>query len=172
MGKDLAWFVVMIPIVSHQSLVLMPLTSFHMSPVCSTMETPIGMDSHTMSCLSKWAIAGVPYGIPMCCGGAFLSSIAMADNNGNNDSEPSLASCLCEILLRLAIGCAGALLSITGICMIAFWMLGGPILGFWITFGSWDVLFDLGLIKIFGVTSVALASTASSLAVGLCRSRG
>ena len=161
MGKDLAWFVLMIPIVSQQSLVLMPLTSFHMSPVCSTMETPIGMDSHTMSCLSKWAIAGVPYGIPMCCGGAFLSAIAMAeDNNGNNNG-----SLVCG-LLRFAIGCAGALFSITGICMIAFWMLGGPILGFWITFGSWDVLFDLGLIKIFGVTSVALASTASSLVFG------
>jgi hypothetical protein len=136
---DFLWFLVSIPIVSHQSLVLLPLTSFHISSVCSTMETPAGMNSQTMMCLAKWAMAGLPYGIPMCIGGAI---------------------CVAGRGLIAALGC---LLLITGVPMLLFWIFGGPVVGFWITFGSLDVLADLALVKFFGVTSVAFATTISAL---------
>ena len=76
--KDMVWFVAMIPIVSHQSTVLLPLTNFHASPVCSTIETPAGINSQTTACLAKWAMAALPYGIPMIFGGVLCGALALA----------------------------------------------------------------------------------------------
>ena len=156
--KDMVWFVLMIPIVSHQSTVLLPLTNFHASPVCSTIETPAGMNSQTTACLAKWAMAALPYGIPMIFGGAvcvFLASIECRDDDGRSDKFLKA--------LKLFFGIFGAVLIITGVCMLLFWMFGGSLLGIYFTLGSADVLADLALVKVFGVTGAAIATTISAL---------
>jgi hypothetical protein len=54
--KDLVWFLLTLPIVMHQSTVLLALTNFHASPVCSRIETPAGMNSQTMACIAKFKV--------------------------------------------------------------------------------------------------------------------
>ena len=159
--KDLVWFVLMIPIVSHQSTVLLPLTNFHASPVCSRIETPAGMNSQTTACLAKWAMAALPYGIPMWFGGGICVAIAThspecRDRDGNSDKFLNA--------MKFLLGIFGAVLIITGLCMVLFWMFGGSLLGIYFTLGSVDVLADLALVKLFGVTGAAIATTISALA--------
>ena len=156
--KDLVWFFLMIPIVSHQSTVLLPLTNFQASPVCSRIETPAGMNSQTTACIAKWAMAALPYGIPMIFGGAvcgFLASIECRDDDGGSNKFSKA--------LKLFLGIFGAVLIITGVCMLLFWMFGGSLLGIYFTLGSADVLADLALVKLFGVTGAAVATTISAL---------
>ena len=156
--KDMVWFVLSLPIVMHQSTVLLALTNFHASPVCSRIETPAGMNSQTTACLAKWAMAALPYGIPMIVGGMVcgaLSSIECRDRDGNSDKFLNA--------LRLFLGLFGAVLIITGVFMLLFWMFGGSLLGIYFTLGSADVLVDLALIKLFGVTGAAIATTISAL---------
>ena len=54
--KDLVWFLLTLPIVMQQSTVLLALTNFHASPVCSRIETPAGMNSQTMACIAKFKV--------------------------------------------------------------------------------------------------------------------
>jgi hypothetical protein len=55
--QDLVLFFISIPISAQQCLVLLPLTSFNMSPVCGTLRVPA--HSQDAACLYKWAIAGI-----------------------------------------------------------------------------------------------------------------
>ena len=184
------WFFVMIPIVSHQSIVMLPLTNFNTSPVCSTIETPAGMNSQTTMCLAKWAMAGLPYGIPMCfvgficlVVGTLLSAMAQGvtpeeirselERGARGRSTTSATDRddrhkgfeLVLGLLGVSIYFTGLVLVITGICMLLFWLLGGVFLGFYFTFSSATVLEDLALVKLFGVVSTALATTISTLVI-------
>ena len=159
--KDMVWFVLSLPIVMHQSTVLLALTNFHASPVCSRIETPAGMNSQTTACLAKWAMAALPYGIPMWFGGGICVAIATGspecrDRDGNSDKFLNA--------LKFLLGIFGAVLIITGSCMVLFWMFGGSLLGIYFTLGSADVLADLALVKLFGVTGAAIATTISALA--------
>jgi hypothetical protein len=156
--KDMVWFALTLPIVMQQSTVLLALTNFHASPVCSRIETPAGMNSQTMACIAKWAWAALPYGIPMIFGGMVcgaLSSIECRDRCGNSDKFSNA--------LRVFLGLFGAVLVITGVCMLLFWIFGGSVLGIYFTLGSADVLVDLALIKMFGVTGAAITTTIAAL---------
>ncbi len=55
--QDLVLFLISIPVSAQQGLVLLPLTSFNMSPVCGTLRVPT--HSQDAACLYKWAIAGI-----------------------------------------------------------------------------------------------------------------
>jgi hypothetical protein len=65
--------------------------------------------------------------------------------------------------LRVFLGLFGAVLVITGVCMLLFWIFGGSVLGIYFTLGSADVLVDLALIKMFGVTGAAITTTIAAL---------
>jgi hypothetical protein len=170
------WFLVMIPIVSHQSVVLLPLTNFNTSPVCSRIETPAGMNTQTTMCLAKWAMAAIPYGVPMCIGG-FLCAVAcraLADAIEKLDREPiandreaeGTKGMQCVLaLLNIGLSVTGFVLLITGVCMLLFWLYGGVVLGFYFTFASATVLEDLAVVKIFGVVLIALSTTISTLVI-------
>jgi hypothetical protein len=56
---------------------------------------------------------------------------------------------------------------IMGIGMILYWLFGGFILGMWMTFGSWEILTDLALIKLFGGPSAVLSATLTSALITL-----
>jgi hypothetical protein len=80
------------------------------------------------------------------------------DRDGNSDK--------CDLFwmaLRAFLGLFGAVLIITGVCMVLFWIFGGSLLGIYFTLGSADVLVDLALIKLFGVTGAAISTTISAL---------
>ena len=47
--------------------------------------------------------------------------------------------------------------------MLLFWIFGGSVLGIYFTLGSADVLVDLALIKMFGVTGAAITTTIAAL---------
>jgi hypothetical protein len=95
-------------------------------------------------------MAALPYGIPMIFGGALCGALALALEK----VKP----------LMILFGFAGFVFITTGVCMVLFWMFGGSLLGIYFTLGSADVLADLALVKLFGVTSAAIATTISALA--------
>jgi hypothetical protein len=148
--KDMVWFVLMIPIVSHQSMVLLPLTNFNASPVYSTIETPAGMNSQTTACLAKWAMAALPYGIPMLFGGGICVALSRRECSDRDSSSDNFVNAV-----RFSLGLFDAVLIITRLCRLLCWMFGGSLLGIYFTFGSADVWVDLALVRLFGVTCVA-----------------
>ena len=129
----------MVPLSSQQSLVLLPLTSFAMSPVCGLIDAPAGMTTQTAACLSKWAINGLPYGVPFTLLGCLLIRVC-AEMDCKDDKFGNILQAISLL--------GGSTLAISGIIMVLFWLFGGIILGAWMAFGSWEVLTDLALIKL------------------------
>jgi hypothetical protein len=132
------------------------------------------MNSQTTMCLAKWAMAGIPYGVPLCIGG-FLCAVAcqtLTDwiekleraPTATDDDEGKKACIQCVLaLLNIGFSITGFVLLITGVCMLMFWLYGGIFLGFYFTFTSAAVLEDLAVVKIFAIVFNALSSTISIL---------
>ena len=152
--KHVIWFVVMIPVVSQQSLVLLLLTHFNTSPVCSKIETPAGMNSQTAMCLTKWAMVVLPLGLLIM----LLGSLGIFCFQRYIEAErPDLCClpCIAVFMLSVAVYALGCL-------MVGFWMFGGMFLGFYFTFASAHAFWDLALVKCFGVLSATFATAIST----------
>jgi len=152
---ELCTFLLGIPVACFQSLVLLPLTNFHFSPVCGVLSVP--SRSHDAVCMFKWASAAWPYGIPMGVGGAISAYLSMGCFGAvENAGHP------CAALLIVAVGLGlmvvTFMLLVTAAGMILFWTFGGVFVGLWFTFGSWHVLFDLALVKMLAGPSLVLTT--------------
>jgi hypothetical protein len=132
----------------QQSCVLLPLTTVSMHPTKINVPT----DPVKAVCYHKWAVVAIPYGIPMILGGVLSIGLAAAICRAG----------IVGIIIGLGFVCAGGMLVLTAIGLIAFWLLAGYGIGVWFTFGSLDVLIDLGLIKILVGPSIFLLDACSA----------
>jgi hypothetical protein len=147
----------------QQSCVLLPLTAMSINPI----SVNVPADTVKAICYHKYAVAGIPYGVPMIFGGILGLAMANACFQGfDSGSKKPEAACLPFVGLIFAAG--GLLLLVTGVGLFGFWLVAGFGIGLWFTFGSVTVLADLALVKILAGPSVfVLDSLAAAVTAGL-----
>ena len=142
----------------QQSCVLLPLTAVSLDPI----SFPGPQDSVQAICFHKWAVVGIPYGVPMIIGGILGFMLAASFGSGACEADNKVVGVICGLLSLITFAGAANLL-ITGFGLIMFWLFAGLGIGIWFTFGYVHVLTDLALIKILAGPSTFVVESLSLL---------
>jgi hypothetical protein len=140
----LALFLLRSILSSQQSCVLLPVTAVSFDPV----SLPGPKDSLQAICYHKWAIVGIPYGVPMVVASFLGFKLVFAILSRDTSSETSTKT-LWISLFAMFLFSGALLLLLTGVGLICFWLFAGFGIGIWFTFGYVEVFSDLAFIKIF-----------------------
>ena len=112
--------VLVVMIASQQSCVMMVLSLVTANPYCAYFNLPPSGTVHQILCLYKWAVAAIPFGVPMLTVGFIFYKLSV----DSNDKEAGAAA-LC-----------GAILLFFGICFMGFWLFAGACIGLWLHYAN------------------------------------